>query len=102
NQRLTSIWALGTAFVAAFVIAAGPFQQTDLLLAMRWLRRIEPALVWFAQNVLDRIAGQMICLRVLAAVALVVGPSPGSSQRAARWLTAAVALLGPDPCSWTR
>lgn len=47
-QRLTSIWALGIAFVTAFVIAAGPFQQTDLLLAMRWLRRIEPDLVWFA------------------------------------------------------
>ncbi len=47
-QRLTSIWALGIAFVTAFVIAAGPFQQTDLLLATRWLRRIEPDLVWFA------------------------------------------------------
>ncbi len=59
-------------FVTAFVIAAGPFQQIDLLLAKRWLRRIEPDLVWFAQNVLDRIAGQMICLPVLAAVAIVI------------------------------
>lgn len=88
--------------MAAFVIAAGPFQQTDLLLAMRWLRRIEPDLVWFAQNVLDRIAGQMICLRILAAVALVIARYTGASQRAVRWLTAAVALMGPDPCSWTR
>lgn len=71
-QRLTSTWALGIAFVTAFVIAAGPFQQTDLLLAKRWLRRIEPDLVWFAQNVLDRIAGQLICLPVLAAVAIVI------------------------------
>lgn len=92
-QRLTSIWALGIAFVTAFVIAAGPFQQTDLLLATRWLRRVEPDLVWFAQNVLDRIAGQMICLPVLAAVALVIARYTGASQRAVRWLTAAVALI---------
>lgn len=88
-QRLTSIWALGI----AFVIGAGPFQQTDLLLAKRWLRRVEPDLVWFAQNVLDRIAGQMICLPVLAAVALVIAQYSGASQRAVRWLTAAVALI---------
>lgn len=35
----------------------------------------------------------MICLPVLAAVALVIAQYSGASQRAVRWLTAAVALI---------
>ncbi|MGY5766319.1 phosphatase PAP2 family protein [Brachybacterium sp. DNPG3] len=70
--RLTSARALGIAFVALFLVAAGPFQRVDVLLAERWLRRLAPDLVWFAQNVLDRIAGQAVCLPVLAAIAIVL------------------------------
>lgn len=35
----------------------------------------------------------MICLLVLGAVALVIAQYSGASQRAVRWLTAAVALI---------
>ena len=42
------------------IVAAGPFQDIDLFLAKRWLYRLDPSLLPFAQNVLDPIAGQVV------------------------------------------
>ena len=68
-QRLTSAPSLAIALLLVTVVAAGPFQDIDLFLAKRWLYRLDPSLLPFAQNVLDPIAGQAICLPLLAAVA---------------------------------
>lgn len=68
-SRLTSAPSLAIALLAVILLAAGPFQDIDLFLAKRWLYRIEPSLLPFAQNVLDRIAGQAVCLPILIAVA---------------------------------
>lgn len=70
--RATSIWALALGFVAVTIIAAGPLRVWDYQLNRRWLYLFEPDLVWFAQNVLDVIAGQAICMPVLAVVAIVL------------------------------
>ncbi|HEX7352816.1 phosphatase PAP2 family protein, partial [Brachybacterium sp.] len=73
------------------VVAAGPFQELDLFLAKRWLYRIEPSLLPFAQNVLDPIAGQAVCLPVLMGVAVVI------ARRRRSWrplLIAGLAELG--------
>lgn len=67
--RLTSAPSLAIALIVVILLAAGPFQDIDLFLAKRWLYRIEPSLLPFAQNVLDRIAGQAVCLPILLAVA---------------------------------
>ena len=90
-DRLTSAPVLAVTLVLVIVIAAGPFQDTDLFLAKRWLYRIEPSLLPFAQNVLDPIAGQAICLPVLLAVAAVI------ARRRRSWrplLIAGLAELG--------
>ncbi len=70
--RATSIWALAIGFVVVTIAAAGPLRVYDYLLNRRWLYLFNPELVWFAQNVLDRIAGQAVCLPVLAVVAIVL------------------------------
>ena len=54
------------------IAAAGPLRVWDYQLNRRWLYLFEPDLVWFAQNILDRIAGQAICMPVLAVVAIVL------------------------------
>lgn len=71
-DRLTSAPSLAGALLLVIVIAAGPFQDVDLFLAKRWLYRIDPSLLPFAQNVLDPIAGQAVCLPILLAVAGVI------------------------------
>ena len=71
-DRLTSAPSLAIALVLVIVVAAGPFQDADLFLAKRWLYRLDPSLLPFAQNVLDPIAGQAICLPVLLAVAAAI------------------------------
>lgn len=68
-DRLTSAPSLAIALVLVIIIAAGPFQDIDLFLAKRWLYRLDPSLLPFAQNVLDPIAGQAVCLPILVAVA---------------------------------
>lgn len=70
--RLTSPWTLAISLLAVILIAGGPLQQLDLFLAKLWLHRLEPDLVWFAQNVLDRIASNVVCLPILAVVAIVL------------------------------
>lgn len=71
-ERLTSAPSLAVALLLVIVIAAGPFQDVDLFLAKRWLYRLDPSLLPFAQDVLDPIAGQAICLPVLLGVAVVI------------------------------
>lgn len=70
--RATSFWALAIALVVVTVIAAGPLRVYDYTLNRRWLYLFNPDLVWFTQNVLDRIAGQAVCLPILAIVAIVL------------------------------
>lgn len=86
-DRITSIPALAIGAVLMVLIAAGPMQRVDYLLARRWLYRIEPDLLWFAQNILDRIAGQAVCLPVLAVVAIVL------ARRCRSWRPIQVAVL---------
>ena len=69
-DQATSIWVLTLGFIVLTVLAAGPVRVLDYQLNRRWLYLFNPDLVWFAQNVLDRIAGQAVCLPVLAAVAI--------------------------------
>lgn len=90
-DRLTSAPSLALTLMIVIVIAAGPFQDIDLFLAKRWLYRLDPSLLPFAQNVLDRIAGQAVCLPILLAVAAVI------ARRLRSWrplLIAGVAELG--------
>lgn len=70
--RLTSPWTLAISLLAVILIAGGPLQQLELFLAKMWLYRINPDLIWFAQNVLDRIASNAVCLPILAVVAIVL------------------------------
>ena len=70
--RLTSPWTLAISLLAVILLAGGPLQQLDLFLAKMWLYRINPDLIWFAQNVLDRIASNAVCLPILAVVAIVL------------------------------
>jgi len=91
SARLTSVPVLAGALILVTVVAAGPFQELDLFLAKRWLYRIEPSLLPFAQNVLDPIAGQAVCLPILLAVATVI------ARRRRSWrplLIAGLAELG--------
>lgn len=71
-DRLTSVPALVAMLLGVMVLAAGPLHDLDLFLAKRWLYRVAPELLPFTQHVLDRIAGQAICLPVLAVVAIVI------------------------------
>lgn len=71
-DRLTSVPSLAAALLVVTALAAGPFLWMDALLAERWLERFAPAAVPFTQNVLDRVAGQAVCLPVLAAVAIIL------------------------------
>ncbi|NJC58056.1 phosphatase PAP2 family protein [Brevibacterium marinum] len=84
--RATSIWALAIGFIAVTIIAAGPMRVFDYTLNRRWLYLFNPDLVWFAQNVLDSIAGQAVCLPVLAIVAIVL------SRRTQSWRPIGFAL----------
>ncbi|APX32622.1 phosphatidic acid phosphatase [Brachybacterium sp. P6-10-X1] len=70
--RLTSPWTLAISLLVVILLAGGPLQQLDLFLAKMWLYRINPDLIWFAQNVLDRIASNAVCLPILAVVAIVL------------------------------
>lgn len=67
--RLTSVPVLAIGLIVATMIAAGPMQIVDEQLNHRWILAIAPGLKPFTQQVLDRIAGQAVCLPVLAAVA---------------------------------
>ena len=70
--RLTSPWTLALALIAVIVIAGGPLQHFDLFMAKMWLYRFNPDLVWYAQNIFDRLASNIVCLPVLAAIAIVL------------------------------
>ncbi|MBM6590307.1 phosphatase PAP2 family protein [Brevibacterium sp. RIT803] len=70
--RATSIWALALGLAVLTVVAMGPLRVWDYQLNRRWLYLFNPDLVWFAQNILDRIAGQAVCMPVLAIVAIVL------------------------------
>lgn len=72
GARLTSAPALAAMLLAVILLAIGPLQELDLFLARRWLYRWEPSLLPFAQNVLDRLASQIVCVPILAAVAVVL------------------------------
>lgn len=86
-DRLTSVPALLVALVAVSLLAAGPVQEVDRFLAQRWLVQLDPSSLAFAQNVLDRIAGQAVCLPVLAVVAIVL------ARRRRSWRPVVIALL---------
>src|SRR5699024_6666720 len=65
-----SIWALTVTSTAVTLVAAGPMRVCDYRLSRRWLYLADPDLVWFAQHILDPIAGQAVCLPVLAITAI--------------------------------
>ncbi|MCG7309871.1 phosphatase PAP2 family protein [Brachybacterium sp. ACRRE] len=71
-RRLTSVPVLALALLATTIAAAGPIQGLDGMLDRHWLYHLAPQLLPFVQGVLDRIAGQAVCLPVLAAVAIVL------------------------------
>jgi len=68
--RLTSAPVLLAGLVVVTLLAAGPFQGMDEAAHGFWARRLTPGLQPFIQHVLDPIAGQAVCLPVLAAVAV--------------------------------
>lgn len=86
-QRVTSAPALAVAFALTVVLAAGPLRAMDLQLHGHWVKHTIPALQPFVQDVLDRIAGQAVCLPVLALVAIVL------AVRRRSWRPLAVAAL---------
>ncbi|MGP9538860.1 phosphatase PAP2 family protein [Brachybacterium sp. AOP43-C2-M15] len=86
-DRLTSVPVLAAALTGLMLLAARPLNDLDLFLAKRWLYRVEPSLLPFAQNVLDRIAGQAVCLPVLAVVAIVI------ARRRRSWRPIVIGLL---------
>ena len=71
-KRLVSTPALLLGFLAVTAMAIGPFQWIDDRMNVRWIKTYAPSLEWFMQNVLDRIAGQAVCLPILALVALIL------------------------------
>ena len=87
SDRVTTVPALVLALVATTLLAAGPLQEVDRFLAQRWLVQIDPSSLAFAQNVLDRIAGQAVCLPVLTAVAIVL------ARRRRSWRPVVIAVL---------
>jgi len=68
--RLTSAPVLLAALVGVTLLAAGPLQGIDEAAHGRWARLLTPGLRPFLQHVLDPVAGQAVCLPVLAAVAV--------------------------------
>lgn len=71
-ERVTSIPVLAVLLIATTIGAAGPLQGLDGALDRHWLYHLAPQLLPLVQGVLDRIAGQVVCLPVLAAVAIVL------------------------------
>lgn len=86
-ERLTSAPVLTVALVLFTILAAGVLQDLDLFLAKRWLYRLDPSLIPFAQNVLDRVASQIVCVPILAAVAIVL------ARRRRSWRPIQIAVL---------
>ncbi|MEY8570157.1 phosphatase PAP2 family protein [Brevibacterium linens] len=84
----TSFWVLGAAFIVVTFAAAGPLRVWDYKLNRRWLYLFEPDLVWFVQHVLDPIAGQAVCLPVLAITAIALS----AKRRSWRPIVFAVAV----------
>ncbi|UVI37354.1 phosphatase PAP2 family protein [Brevibacterium spongiae] len=68
----TSIWFLTANFIVLTLLAMGPLRVWDYKLNRRWIYLIEPDIVWFFQQILDPIAGQAVCLPVLAITAIVL------------------------------
>lgn len=90
---LTSVPVLGIGLIVMIVIAAGPMQELDFLLARRWLYHYDPDLMWFAQNILDRVASQVVCLPILLVVAVVLARRRRSWQPVLFALWAEAAFL---------
>src|SRR5699024_7208343 len=86
-ERLTPAAVLTGALVLFTILAAGVLQDLDLFLAKRWLYRLNPSLIPFAQNVLDRVASQIVCVPILAAVAIVL------ARRRRSWRPILIAVL---------
>lgn len=77
-SRLTSIPVLVVTFAVVTLFAAGPFQQLDARMNQRWLVDYAPGLEPFFQDVLDRVAGQAVCLPVLLLAAIIAAYKSGS------------------------
>ena len=86
-RRLTSIPSLALSLALLTLLVAGPFQQLDVMLHRRWIAELVPGFQPFAQDVLDRIAGQAVSLPVLAIVAIVM------AVRTRSWRPLALAAL---------
>ncbi|MGW8565109.1 phosphatase PAP2 family protein [Isoptericola sp. NPDC055881] len=69
-SRLTSAPALLVGLVVVTLLAAGPSQRLDEAAHGHWARELTPRLQPFIQHVLDPIAGQAVCLPLLAVVAV--------------------------------
>ena len=63
---------LGGSLVVLTVLAAGPLQHLDTHGHEYWSRMLPPEVQYVLQHILDPIAGQAVCLPVLATVAVVV------------------------------
>ncbi len=66
---LTSLPVLVTAFVVVTLLAAGPLRPLDHALQAYWSRRYTPNWHDFLDHVPNAVAGQAVCLPVLAVVA---------------------------------
>src|SRR5699024_2181799 len=64
--QATTSSALSVTSIAVTLVAAGPMRFWHYTLNRLWLYLNHPAFVWFAQHILNPIAGQAVCLPVLA------------------------------------
>jgi membrane-associated phospholipid phosphatase len=69
-SRMSSIPVLAALFVLTIVLAAGPMHRVDIALDHHFLYHMAPQLMPLVQGGLDKIAGQAVCLPVLALVAI--------------------------------
>lgn len=72
SRRIKSAVVLGGALALLTVLAAGPLQQVDTTGHRYWSRMLSPQAQFVLQDILDPIAGQAVCLPVLALVAIVI------------------------------
>lgn len=68
-EKWTSLSVLGAAFVVMTLLAAGPLRGLDHQLQAYWSRRYTPNWHDFLDDVPNAVAGQTVCLPVLAVVA---------------------------------
>lgn len=71
-RRLTSTPVLVAMLVVLTALAAGPLRPLDHVLQTYWSKRLTPGMTDFLNHVPNAVAGQAVCLPVLALVAVVL------------------------------